>query len=485
VTKRTASAAGSPSSGPADVSDIRPQARRIAYGAAVRLAGRASGALVSLVALREATRYFGPAQWGSVTAAVAWFSIFAVLGGPGVATLTMREVADPAADARSAFGRGLAATVAVSVTGAILAAAVGVGAYWGKGDTLAAVLVLTAGVPLAALFATSGSVLAGRGRSDARAALDLSSSALLLCYLAASAAVAVGVAWIFLRPALRLRWTALRRQIRSSLPLGQFDVFAAAYARADSIMLFFIRGERPVALYGVAFQVATFLFVIPSLLSNALLPDFMGASDERRQFLSRRCFDVILTVALPLPVFGVLFARPFVVWIAGEGFAGAGSLLAILTGAAAVALLNGFLYQMAIFAGAEKGLWRAIGVVTAVNLAANAVAVTVWGAPGAAAVMILSEAVGLVAYWRIYRAKMPSPLGRRYPASVAVAVAGLVGACAAFHAGLGLGPGGGKGIVPRAAGLLALYLVLLWAAATAARKLSRTARRDPGTRDAG
>lgn len=475
------------------MSDPRRQARRIAYGTATRLAGRLLGALVSLVALRVGTRYFGPTHWGSVAAAVAWFTVFSALGGPGVATLAMRESARPGSEPRVAFGRGLVATALVSAGGAVVAALVGGIAYAGKGETQTAVLVLAAGVPLWALFTTAGAVLSGRGRNDLRALLDVLSSVLLLGatllvihthlsvrgyavaylgYLLASAGAALGVAAAVVRPQLSGSWSAFRGQVRASLPLGQFDIFAAVYGRADSIMVFFISGERSVALYGVAFQIATFLFVVPTLLSSALLPDFMAASEERRHFLARRGLDVVLTAALPLPVFGIVFARPLVVWIAGGRFAGAGPLLAILTFAAAAALLNGFLYQIAIFSGAERGLWRVILTVTVVNLAANAVAVTLWAATGAAVVMIVSEVLGLVLYWHVYRVKMPSPLGRRYPLSALASTVGLVGGCWGLHAGLGLGPGAGIGILPRAAALLAGYLLLLLAVVTAARKLA-------------
>ena len=372
--------------------------------------------------------------------------------------------------------------------------------YWGRSGTLALVLILLPGIPLFGLFLSSGSVLIGKGHNEARAALDLISSILLLVatvlvvdshlrsrgyalayvgYLGASGLVAAAVATLFVRPRFHGIQRGLATTLRASMPLGQFDLFAIAYARADSVMLFLIRGDQAVALYGVAYQIANFLFAMPALLSNALLPEFMSADDDRRRFLARRALDVILTVALPLPLFGTIFARPFVVWIAGPDFSGAGTPLAILTGAAAIALVNGYLFQMAIFAGAERGLWRVIGTVTVANLAANAVAVTLWGATGAASVMILSEAIGLVMYWRIYRTKMPSPLGRRYPLSVLAASATLLATCWALHAGLGVKAGTGASMFPRAIALAACYAVLLWLITLAARQASLHRRRDP------
>lgn len=479
------------------MSDSRKQTRHIAYGTSARFFGRLLGALISLVALREATRYFGPLQWGPITAALAWVSVFSYLGSPGVAMFTMREIAKPNVDAGPVFGRALTATVAASLGAGVAALALSVPTYWGRTETLAMVFILAPGIPLMALFLTGGSVLVGCGRSTSRAALDTISSVFLLAatlvvvethlrsrgyavaYLGsvvASGLVALALARRRVRPKLRGSLRGLAGTLRASLPFGQFDLFAVVYARADSIMLFLIRGNRLVALYGVAYQIANFLFAMPALLSNALLPDFMNANNDRRRFLARRALDVILTVAVPLPLFGALFARPFVVWIAGSRYAGAGPPLAILTGAGAIALLNGYLFQMAIFVGAEKGLWHVISTVTIANLAANAVAVSFWGADGAAAVMILSEAIGLTMYWRLYRTKMPSPLGRRYPLSVIAALLGLLASWWALHAGLAFGPGTGLSMFPTALALAAVYAALLWAITFVTRQFAR--RRD-------
>lgn len=477
----------------ANLSDPRRQTRRIAFGTAARLVGRTLGAVISLLALREATRYFGPVQWGPITAALAWFTVFSYLGSPGLATLTMREIARPRADVGSVFGQALKATLMISLGAALVSLVLALPVYWGRSITLSMVLILAPGVPLTALFLTSGSVLVGTRRSGTRALLDLVSSAFLLgatlfvvdtqlrprgyavafvASLAATALAAVALAVYAVRPKFNSTREELVGMLRASLPLGQFDLFAVVYARADSIMLFLIKGSRPTAWYGLAFQIATFLFALPALLANTVLPDFMSESIERRHFLARRALDVLLTISLPLPVFGVVFARPFVIWLAGKDFSRAGPLLAILTIAAAISLVNGYLFQMAVYAGAEKGLWRAVGVVTAANLAANAVAVSVWGATGAAVVMILSEAVGLGLYWHVYRTTMPSPLGRRYPLSVVLATLGLIGTWWALHAGLGVKTGIGVGILPRVAGLMAIYFALVWGITTCARRLT-------------
>ncbi len=163
-----------------DLSDSRRQTSRIALGTVVRFVGRTLGALISLAALREATRYFGPIQWGPITAALAWFTVFSYLGSPGLATLTMREIARPEADRGAVFGRALGATIVISLAAAVASSVVALPVYWDKDATLSMVLILAPGVPLLALFLTSGSVLVGARRGTARALLDPGSSLFLL-----------------------------------------------------------------------------------------------------------------------------------------------------------------------------------------------------------------------------------------------------------------------------------------------------------------
>ena len=121
-------------------------------------------------------------------------------------------------------------------------------------------LILLPGIPLFGLFLSSGSVLIGKGHNEARAALDLISSILLLvatvlvvdstCEVVvmhsrtwdiwARGLVAAAVATLFVRPRFHGIQRGLATTLRASMPLGQFDLFAIAYARADSVMLFLI-----------------------------------------------------------------------------------------------------------------------------------------------------------------------------------------------------------------------------------------------------
>ena len=145
----------------------------------------------------------------------------------------------------------------ISLAAAVASSVVALPVYWDKDATLSMVLILAPGVPLLALFLTSGSVLVGAQRGTARALLDPGSSLFLLAatiavveahsgsrgyaaaYVARSprALAATALAVQAVRPRFQKTRGGWLSMVRTSLPFGQFHLFAVVYARADSIML--------------------------------------------------------------------------------------------------------------------------------------------------------------------------------------------------------------------------------------------------------
>ena len=236
-------------------------------------------------------------------------------------------------------------------------------------------------------------------------------------------------------------------------------------------------------MYGVAYQIANFLFAMPALLSNALLPEFMSADDDRRRFLARRALDVILTVQLPLP-----FSARYSLDLSSSGsrdrISGElGRHSRILTGRGPHRARERILFQMAIFAGAERGLWRVIGTVTVANLAANAVAVTLCGRDrrcerddperGDRTSDVLEDLSNQDA--KPARSAIPAFC----PRSFGDASCDLVGAARRAR----IKAGTRASMFPRAIALAACYAVLLWLITLAARQASFTGEGTRSRRD--
>jgi len=451
---------------------------RIAYGASARLVGRLAGGVVSLLALHYAARYFGPLGWGQITAALAWVSMLAAIGSPGVATLAMREIARPGNNRGSVYWTALIAAGIVSLGAAVVAGAAGSAIYHSQPLAMRLVLIMLPSIPLSAMFLVAGAALAAVGRQDVRATLDvLSSVALLAATLAVvgtrsgssayaalydasllvSAALALALSRRRIRPTTVRGTGDTRSFLRTAAPLGQVDILSAVYFRADSLLLFFVKGASALAVYGVAYQAAAFLMSSPTFLTGALLPDYMAADSARRDRLAERALDVMVTVALPLPLFVTLFAKPFIAIIVGDRYAGAAVLLSILSGSILLIFINSFLFQMAVLGGAERRMWKPLAVVTFANLAANGVGIPLFGAPGAAWAMVASELAGVFLYWRVYRTTVHHVLRLGYPLSIAASVCVLGAVCLAIHLSLHVGVGNRWAAVPRGAILLACY----------------------------
>jgi len=71
---------------------------RVSYNFSTRLVGRGAGAVITLVALRLTTHYFGPARWGAVVAASAFANLFVGLCDFGVTRIISREMAAKESD---------------------------------------------------------------------------------------------------------------------------------------------------------------------------------------------------------------------------------------------------------------------------------------------------------------------------------------------------------------------------------------------------
>ena len=139
----------------------------------------------------------------------------------------------------------------------------------------------------------------------------------------------------------------------------------------------------------------------------------MSSSADRQDFLARRALDVIITVALPLPFFGALFAQPLRGADAGPEVSWRGRATCNPHWCRCDRTSERLLVSAGDLHWRRRrplaSYWRSDGDQLAGQRCCSR---SLWGAEGAGAVMVPSEALGLAMYWRLYRSKMPSPLGR-------------------------------------------------------------------------
>lgn len=191
--------------------------------------------------------------------------------------------------------------------------------------------------------------------------------------------------------------------IAQSLPYGIALILSTIYFRINSMVIFFVRGEEELAVYGPAMKMLEQFTILPLYFMNSVLPILTKAvtekNKERYQSIINNSFDVLAALALPIVVGGFILAYPLVFIIATpdflsdltRGFYGTDIALQILIFTLLFQFINVLFSFILIAVDQQKRLLYINLVCVIFNLAANLVLVPEYGFRAAAAVSVVSE----------------------------------------------------------------------------------------------
>lgn len=426
----------------------RSVTRCIAFEALHRLAGRALGGALSLVALHVAVRYFGAGQWGDVVAATAWVGIFAVLGEFGIATAGSRDLPDPEGSSPVATSATFVLGLSSSLVAALVMVVVALCVYHGRPGILHLVYALAPMVPFAVVWTIAGTFLSTYRRSDLRAVLDVLSSLLLVgaavavledrldttwyaVGLVCGTATTAVLAMLLIRHVVAFRLTlrgvrrALVERIAATHVVGIVIVSNLLYTYADIVLLSVRTTTSQVGYYGVASQVAGFAMTLPLLLLNPAVGRFVTGDDAERARLLQFTLDVLVGGVLPACVVLFIVARPVMDLIGGVAGAGATSAFEILLVATVLLFASSPVVSALVWTRSEGVAAKIFVLALVVNVGMNWTLDPRLGARGAALAMIASEAAVCIAGMVAYRSRTGFVPRARVPMLSAGAAAAL------------------------------------------------------------
>lgn len=413
--------------------------------------GTAGGRIIRIVVTVLAARILGAEQWGVFAYATTLAAFFSIFSDIGINAILTREIAkDRAVKDRylsTAFYLKIALLAASTVL--ILFAA----PFLIKIDGVREILPF-----VALLFVFDG--LRGFALSlnrafelmEREAAVELATNAaitilgvavlliapspqsLAMAYAAGAGIGAIIALWT-LRGHFRhvlTRFTAhlVRPIITSAWPFALLGLLGTIMTNTDVIMMGWILSATDVGLYSAALRIVQMLYMVPGLLSGAMLPVFSRLAQDRSRdkmsSLLTTTISLLTLIALPIALGGIILSRHLVDVVFGAEYAGSASALQILF------LTILILYPLSpagnvIFAyDKQKHFIGFIAIGALSNVILNAILIPELGINGAAIATIGAQALAYFFVWRklqgIVTFKVFPNIKRGIVASAAMAV---------------------------------------------------------------
>ena len=117
-------------------------------------------------------------------------------------------------------------------------------------------------------------------------------------------------------------------------PIAISIIFNVMYLKGDTIILSLYHDQVTVGMYGAAYRVIDILAQMAMMIMGIMLPllafQWTQKSKKTFQHFYQQSFDIMMLLALPLVVGGILLATPIMTLVAGEDFASSGPILAVL-----------------------------------------------------------------------------------------------------------------------------------------------------------
>lgn len=310
---------------------------------------------LNVVASLALIRYMGPASYGDYVFVLSLSAVFGIISDFGLARIAVREMvrepeASPGILGTAIMARlGLAGLTWLLAQGALLAMnarpemhlAVAVASLVFVTDALLAVAVVFH-TRLALQYEALVQVTA-QAIDTALIFWLISREASLVQFVAApvlsggiGAALALTLAKGRFRALLAFDGRRLWFLLKEALPVGATVFVVVTYLKMDSIMLGILATSEDVGQYGTAYKPIEYLLLASAVVINTLFPllaRWQSTDQQRFQLLHRRGLQVLLALALPVPVLLLLIAEPLITALYAPEFVRAAPAMVVLGGA--------------------------------------------------------------------------------------------------------------------------------------------------------
>lgn len=207
-----------------------------------------------------------------------------------------------------------------------------------------------------------------------------------------------------LLPAIRGGWRASSLREGAHTLRGATTITIGRYLRAltvtaDVVMLSFMTSDRDVGLYTAAYRVCFLLTAVASSAHVVFLPALTRTRDDRArgsEVLARSLW-LAWVVSIPIIVGGWIVAPDLLSFLFGAAYRPAGTAFRLLLLSVGLLFLHGAIRNVLLVTGRLRLDAAINGAAAVLNVGLNLVLIPVYGILAAAAIMVLTEGLTLVA----------------------------------------------------------------------------------------
>lgn len=192
---------------------------------------------------------------------------------------------------------------------------------------------------------------------------------------------------------------AFRKIFIVALPVGIASVMAQIYSNFGIVALSFLATDTDLGLYNAAFRLVTFILLIDRVFYTTFLPvisRYFAAKSGRIKELIETLTKLILTIALPICIGGMVLAKGLIIKIFGLQYSNCTVIFQIIIWFFLLTIMNSLYGFGLIGAGREKLFARNIGIGTICTIGSVIILSYRFGAIGAAIATLGSEAIMVI-----------------------------------------------------------------------------------------
>lgn len=200
----------------------------------------------------------------------------------------------------------------------------------------------------------------------------------------------------FNKPRPEFDWGFLKPLILEAIPLSISLIFLSLVFRVDTVILSIFKGEIAVGYYSAAYRLLEALLIIPTVFNTSIYPfvsEYFISKAHSLCFIYKKSFEYLFIISIPIAVGGFLLSDKVILLIYGAQYNTSITIFSILILVTPIIFLTyiyGFLYS----AINKQDLFLKIsGLCLLINVTLNLILIPKFSYIGAAVVTLLTEIV--------------------------------------------------------------------------------------------